>query len=57
VINDEAHHAYRIPSKADQEAGDSGEDEEDAEEEEISRKEATDWTRSRSNAASISASI
>ena len=41
VINDEAHHAYRIPPKIDDE--DDLFDEDDEEEEEISRKEATVW--------------
>jgi type III restriction enzyme len=44
VINDEAHHAYRIPPKIDDVDDDQLEDdEEDAEEEEASRKEATVW--------------
>ena len=42
VINDEAHHAYRIPPKVDDEEPDMF-DEDDEEEEEISRKEATVW--------------
>lgn len=45
VINDEAHHAYRIPPKVEEEdeQNDLDFEEEDAEEEEISRKEATVW--------------
>ena len=44
VINDEAHHAYRIPPKAEELDDDAAdEDEEDAEEAEASRKEATIW--------------
>ena len=44
IINDEAHHAYRIPPRADDRADDeSDEDEEEAEEEDASRKEATIW--------------
>jgi type III restriction enzyme len=44
VINDEAHHAYRIPPKAEeQDEDDAAEDDEDAEEEEANRKEATIW--------------
>jgi type III restriction enzyme len=44
IINDEAHHAYRIPPRPDDPADDeSDEDEEEAEEEEASRKEATIW--------------
>ena len=44
VINDEAHHAYRIPPKAEELDDDAADgDEEDAEEEEASRKEATIW--------------
>jgi type III restriction enzyme len=44
VINDEAHHAYRIPPKADeQEDDETDEDEDDAEDEEADRKEATVW--------------
>ncbi|HEY1934141.1 MAG TPA: hypothetical protein VGG99_19195 [Acetobacteraceae bacterium] len=44
VINDEAHHAYRIPPKADeQDTDETDEDEEDVEDEEADRKEATVW--------------
>jgi type III restriction enzyme len=44
VINDEAHHAYRIPPKAEESDDEEvGEDDEDAEEQEASRKEATIW--------------
>ncbi|MCC6720386.1 MAG: DEAD/DEAH box helicase family protein [Acetobacteraceae bacterium] len=43
VINDEAHHAYRIPPKVEEENQELDLDEDDAEEEEISRKEATIW--------------
>ncbi len=46
VINDEAHHAYRIPPKIDDDDDDEpidDEDEKDAEDEEVSRKEATVW--------------
>jgi type III restriction enzyme len=42
VINDEAHHAYRIPPKLDEEEGDLL-DEEEEEEEAIARREATVW--------------
>jgi type III restriction enzyme len=44
VINDEAHHAYRIPPKLDEQDDDQPDtDDEDAEEAEASRKEATIW--------------
>ena len=44
VINDEAHHAYRIPPKLDDQDEEPAEgDEEEAEEEAASRKEATVW--------------
>ncbi|HUB45735.1 MAG TPA: hypothetical protein VMB73_12175 [Acetobacteraceae bacterium] len=44
VINDEAHHAYRIPPKAEeQDEDENGEDDEDEEDEEADRKEATVW--------------
>jgi type III restriction enzyme len=44
VINDEAHHAYRIPPRVDDRMEDvSDEDDEEAEEEEARRKEATIW--------------
>ena len=44
VINDEAHHAYRIPPKLDDQDDDQpDDDDEDAEEAEASRKEATIW--------------
>jgi type III restriction enzyme len=44
VINDEAHHAYRIPAKPEELDDDAADDdEEDAEEAEASRKEATIW--------------
>jgi type III restriction enzyme len=44
VINDEAHHAYRIPPKVDDQDDDQPDaDDEDAEEAEASRKEATIW--------------
>jgi type III restriction enzyme len=43
VINDEAHHAYRIPPKVEDEEDNLFEDEDDAEEEEISRREAMVW--------------
>ncbi len=43
VINDEAHHAYRIPPKAEAEPDGADLDEDDAEEAEADRKEATIW--------------
>lgn len=43
VINDEAHHAYRIPPKADEQEDDAAEDDDDEEEEEADRREATVW--------------
>jgi len=43
VINDEAHHAYRIPAKAEEEQEDLPLDDEEEEDEEADRKEATIW--------------
>jgi type III restriction enzyme len=45
VINDEAHHAYRIPAKIEDDdgQGDLGVDEDEEEDEEADRKEATVW--------------
>jgi type III restriction enzyme len=43
VINDEAHHAYRIPPREEDDTGDLPDDDEDEEEDEIARREATVW--------------
>ncbi len=58
VINDEAHHAYRIPPKIDDVDDDLfDDDEDDEEEEEASRKEATVWIeRTRARLPAVAAS-
>jgi type III restriction enzyme len=43
VINDEAHHAYRIPPKIDDDQDELGLDEDEIEDEEADEKEATVW--------------
>ena len=43
VINDEAHHAYRIPPKVDEDQDELGLDDDEIEDEEADEKEATIW--------------